>query len=172
MSIALEAYTAEGLLTGAVAGTGRLSDLLATETAASVENAVIRPFEGLPRRVAGSLTVELDDLMVVVVSPETVTPVHAVWHPVSLDLGPYRVRGALPSLPGFDPARALARPSGPFVLLGRVTVELRRGSPAGPAYEHAFALVNRYAVDAVESDISLAFFFPGAHTRSSPPAIA
>ena len=172
MSIALEAYTAEGLLTGGVAGPGRLADLLTKETAVSVEHAVITPFDGSPRRTQCRSSFETDDLLIVVVSPETVTPVHAVWHPVSVDLGPYRVRGALPSLPGFDPARAIARPSGSFVLLGRLTVELREQGPSERADEHGFAYVNRYAVDAVESDISLAFYFPGALTAGSPGAIA
>jgi hypothetical protein len=75
-------------------------------------------------------------------------------------------------LPGFDPARAIARPSGSFVLLGRLTVELREQGPSERADEHDFAYVNRYAVDAVESDISLAFFFPGALTAGSRGAIA
>ena len=172
MAIRLQAYTAEGLLTGAVAAEGRLVELLASTSPVIVENAVITPFEGPPQVATGWSSVEVDDLMVVVATPETVAPVHAAWHILLLDVGPYRVRGELPALPGFDPARALARPTGPFVLLARLTVKLRAGGPAGVSDQHALAFVNRYAVDAVESDIHLGFFFPAARDRQPSPANA
>ena len=39
-------------------------------------------------------------------------PVHASWHHLRVDLPPYVLTGDLPTLPGYDPGRALARPTG------------------------------------------------------------
>jgi hypothetical protein len=66
-------------------------------------------------------------------------------------------------LPGFDPARALARPTGSFVLLGDVRIGLG-GRPDDGVDVHPLAWVNRYTVDRIESDLELGFFFPGAES--------
>ena len=70
----------------------------------------------------------------------------------------------MPTFPGFDPGRALTRPTGDFVLLRDVRIGPRdAGDPlaAGvPAGRHA--LVNRYGVESVACDLMLGFFFPGA----------
>jgi len=89
-------------------------------------------------------------------------PVHAQWHDVELDAGPYRLRGEMPTLPGFDPGRALARPTGEFVLLRDARIELIGQPDAGEA-SCLEILVNRYTVDRVRADLMLGFFFPGAH---------
>ncbi len=89
------------------------------------------------------------------------TPVHAQWHDVAVDLGPYRVTGQMPTMPGFDPGRALARPTGEFVLLRDVEIGLLGREDAG-SVRQLTALVNRYVVDRVEADLMLGFFFPGA----------
>jgi hypothetical protein len=172
MSIAIEAYTEEGLLTGSVVADGRLVDLLASFSSIVVENAVLTPFQGPPQRADGWSSVDVDDLIAVVATPETVTPFHAVWHDLAVDLGPYRVFGELPAMPGFDPGRALARPSGAFILIGRVTVELRSEGVAAGLNEHPFVWINRYAVDHVESHLELGFFFPGALDAAVRHAIA
>ena len=172
MSIELEAYTADGLLTGRVVADGRLMDMLTSFGSVVVEGAVLTPFDGPPQRADGWLTVDVDDLLAVVAPPGTVPPFHAAWHGLTLDLGPYRIRGELPSLPGFDPARALARPSGSFILMGRVRVELRTAGLAAGLNDHSYVWVNRYAVDAVSSDLELGFFFPGAIAPGAQPALA
>ena len=172
MPIALTAYTAEGLLTGWATGEGRLMDLVAMTTSVILDTAVLSPFDGPPQRVEGRAMVDVDDLMAIVAMPDTATVFHSVWHPITIDFSPYRLSGELPALPGFDPARALARPTGSFVLVGRATVELRSAHPTDKASEHDFVWVNRYAVDAVESDLDLGFFFPGAHERVVQPATA
>ncbi len=105
-----------------------------------------------------------DDILVAVADDDPTLPVHAVWHHVHLDAGPYVVEGELATMPGFDPGRALTRPSGEFVLLrdvrlsrpGRPDVRRRRSG------DHA--LVNRYAVERIRADLMLGFFFPGAET--------
>ena len=66
-------------------------------------------------------------------------------------------------MPGFDPARALARPTGTFVLLDHVKLSLVV-EPDGGSIEHELAWVNRYVVERVESDLELGFFFPGAES--------
>lgn len=170
MAIALEAYTAAGRMGGRVVAEHRLSDLLATFTSIVVEAPSLTP---LPGSLLASesyvapgtpwTSVDVDELFVVAAPPETVIPFHAAWHRVRLHMDPYVVDGELPSLPGFDPERAIARPSGSFILLARVRVG-RTGDPpqVGPIRELAYAWVNRYAVERVESDIELSRFFPGA----------
>jgi hypothetical protein len=176
MSIALEAYTAEGLLTGSVVADGRLVDLLASFATVVVERAVITPFEGAPQRADGWATVDVDDLLVVVATSDTVTPFHSVWHSIVVDIGPYRVTAELPALPGFDPGRALARPTGSFILIGQAAIELRAERTAdggrGAANRHDIVWVNRYAVESVASDLELGFFFPGAMESATHSAIA
>jgi hypothetical protein len=159
------------MLTGSVLADGRLLDLLGSVPTISLESATYLPIDGEMHR-EGWAGVAVDDILLATAPPETITPVHCAWHDLTVELGPFRVHGLLPSLPGFDPARALARPTGPFVLLGHVTVELRdRGRSTGEN-EHAFAYVNRYAVESVESDLELGYFFPGAHEVIRGAALA
>jgi hypothetical protein len=88
---------------------------------------------------------------------------------VLLDSGPYTLEGDLATMPGFDPGRSLARPSGEFVLLRDVRLSLRGHPEAGVSVgEHC--LVNRYAVEAIRADLMLGFFFPGAVMVVSTPS--
>lgn len=167
MTVPIEAYTGAGVLTGLVAGPGRLRDVL--ETLDTVHISACRSL-GLDGRRMGPTEAELptDDLLLVV-PDEAEVPVHATWHDVRLEVGPYLVVGRLPTQPGFDPGRALARPSGTFVLLR--DVELRAAAdPDRELAEHGALLVNRYTVDAVAAELMLGFFFPGA--RLSMPVAA
>ena len=111
----------------------------------------------------GGVVISTDDLFVVVAPADTPIPVHPAWHDVILVCGPYRVTGRMPTMPGFDPARALARPTGSFVLLDHVTLALA-AVPDGGSIEHGLGWVNRYVVERVESDLELGFFFPGAES--------
>ena len=119
--------------------------------------------DGNVTAVVGTTRQPIDDFLVVVAPPEMNGPAHSVWHDVRIHAGPYVIEARLPTLPGFDPARALARPSGSFVLLGEVRLGLA-GRPDDGVDEHALAWVNRYAVDRIESDLELGFFFPGAES--------
>ena len=92
---------------------------------------------------------------------ETAIPVHASWHALRIHVGPYVMEGELPTLPGYDPERALARPNGEFVLLRDPRLgRLDSSDTLVPIGRQA--LVNRYDVEHVEADIMLGFFFPGA----------
>jgi len=161
MPTLIEAYTAEGALSGLVPLAGWLRDLLEAGGQLPIDRCRRRRLDGA-LEPPDDVLVPVDDLLLVV--PEAAdVPVHAVWHDVWLLVGPFRVAARLPTLPGFDPARALARPSGTYVLVRDATIALadRPGAPV----EHPWLLVNRYAVEEVAADLMLAFSFPGAELR-------
>ena len=161
MASEFEAYTPAGVLRARLPTDERLADLLETMDSLALERAVLQPLDADPAESQARAVIEVDDLLIVVAPPDTSTPIHAAWHELILDAGPYHLVAELPTLPGFDPGRSLTRPGGPFVLLGRVAISLV-GSPASGEVEHPFAWINRYAVEAYEADIELGAFFPGA----------
>ncbi len=164
MSIQFEAYTAEGIRHGMIAADERLGDLLGTLAELPVEGGRFSRLDGQVSAIGGTTRQPVDDFLVVVAPPEFEGPAHSVWHDVRIHAGPYVIEGRLPTLPGFDPARALARPSGSFVLLGDVRLGLT-GRPEDGVDSHHLAWMNRYAVDRIESDLELGFFFPGAESK-------
>jgi hypothetical protein len=149
--------------TGVVAGTTLRDDLVQSPDLRSpvpIEQARWYPIDGASPEHRGSLLVPPDDVLIVV-TLDANTIVHSTWYPLELDVGPYRVRGRMPVVPGFDPARALARPGGAFVALWDASIELLDRPETGVAHRDSVH-VNRYAVERVESSIMLGFFFPGA----------
>jgi hypothetical protein len=161
MPIRVEAYTAGGILTGLIARTGSVRDALEGASAVRVESSRWLPLDGSGERPAGEFEIAVDDLILVVPDNAGSAPVHAQWHDIELDAGPYRVHGEMPTMPGFDPGRALARPTGEFVLLRDARIELLDREDGGEASATEL-LVNRYTVDRVTADLMLGFFFPGA----------
>jgi hypothetical protein len=161
MPIRVEAYTATGVATGVVARPGPVRDALEGATDLVIERSQWLPLDGSGERAAGDLRLLVDDLMLVVSDEPDGVPVHAQWHSIELDAGPYRVYGEMPTMPGFDPGRALARPTGEFVLLRDARISLIDLEDAGEA-SAAQLLVNRYTVDRIAADMMLGFFFPGA----------
>jgi hypothetical protein len=105
--------------------------------------------------------VSIDDALLVCADEADGGPVHAQWHTIEIDAGPYRVFGEMPTMPGFDPGRALARPTGDLFFLRDARITLIDRDDAGEAGA-ARLLVNRYTVDRVAADMMLGFFFPGA----------
>ena len=160
MPIRVDAYTAGGIASGHVAWTGPLRGALESAADLVIERATWLPLDGSGERPAGDVRLAPDDLFLVVTDEPDATPVHAAWHTVEIEAGPYKVTGEMPTMPGFDPGRALARPSGEFVLLrdGRIRL-LERDAGEAMASQ---VLVNRYTVDRIEADLMLGFFFPGA----------
>jgi hypothetical protein len=156
----IEAFTAGGVVSGAVALVAGLRDGLEAERPVDVDRATWYPIAGGAAEKRPRMHLEQDELLVLCAENEDL-PIHASWHPVELDIGPYRLTGELPTLPGFDPGRALSRPGGPFVLLRDVRVDLV-GHPEGGSVERRHAFVNRYAVERVSADIELGYYFPGA----------
>ncbi len=163
MAVQFEAYTAEGIIRGTAVPDGRLGDLLETFSSITLDRPLVTPLDGRAESGQMRADVTVDDLLVVVAPPSTPAPIHATWHELALVTGPYVVEGAMPTLPGFDPGRALARPTGSFVLLGSVRLTLV-GNPAAGAAEYPLVWVNRYTVEKVQADIELGIFFPGAAT--------
>ncbi len=160
MPIRVELYGAAGVTIGTVAR-ARLRDALEGDRDILVERAAWHPLDGSAAQPRGELSVAGDDILVAISDDPEDGPVHAQWHDIALDVGPYRVTGQLPTMPGFDPGRALARPTGEFVLIRDVRIALL-GDADGPAIGQPSAFVNRYVVDRVAADLMLGFFFPGA----------
>ena len=157
----IEAYLAEGVISGSVATTSAFRDALEAAQPIDVDQATWYPMNGGPAEERPRIRLEQDDLLVICDESEDL-PIHASWHPVELDIGPFHLSGDLPTLPGYDPGRALSRPGGPFVLLREVRLDVL-GHPEGGSVERPHAFVNRYAVERFAADIELGFYFPGAH---------
>jgi hypothetical protein len=161
MPIRVEIYGAAGVAIGVVARAGRLREVLESGLDLLVEQTAWHPLDGSAPRPSGALTIAEDDILLAVADQLDELPIHAQWHDITLDVGPYRVTGQMPTMPGFDPGRALARPTGEFVLIRDVRIALR-DDVDGPSVEQPAAFVNRYVVDRVAADLMLGFFFPGA----------
>ena len=161
MPIRVEIYTAGGVATGVVARTGPLREALDGAGDLLIERSRWLPLDGSGERPGGDITLATDDLLLVASDEAEGGPVHAQWHTIEVDAGPYRVIGEMPTMPGFDPGRALARPTGEFVFLRDARIRLTDRDDAGEAGADRL-LVNRYTVDRVAADMMLGFFFPGA----------
>lgn len=159
-TVQIEAFTAGGIASGAVAPPWSPHDDLESEGPVDLDGVTWYPLASGAAENRGRVHLEADE-MLVLCSDEEDLPIHYAWHPVELDLGPYRITGELPTLPGFDPGRALSRPGGPFVLIRDVRLELVDRPDAGRV-ERPHAFVNRYAVERVGADIDLGHYFPGA----------
>ncbi len=161
MAIRVDAYTSGGMASGVLARPGALRDALEENGALPLDGAAWQGIDETSAQAAGSLTIPSDDVLVAVADDDPGIPVHAAWHRIQLESGPYTVEGELATMPGFDPGRALTRPSGEFLMLRDIRLSVRARPEAGVAVgDHA--LVNRYAVDRIRADLMLGFFFPGA----------
>ena len=169
MALRVEVYTNGGMAGGILATNGSLREALSSGERIQLERAIWQGLEDPAPRPAGTVDVDVDEVLFAVADDAPDGPVHATWHHVLLDSGPYRLEGELATMPGFDPGRSLARPSGEFVLLREVRLSLRDRPEAGvSAGDHA--LVNRYAVEQIQAELMLAFFFPGAAVTPSASA--
>lgn len=173
MALRVEIYTSGGMANGDLARSGSLRDILGAEPRLQLERSLWQGFDDPSPRPMGTQVIAVDDIVFALADEHADPPVHAAWHHVVLEAGPYTMEGELATLPGFDPGRSLARPSGEFVLLRDVQVT-RRDRPDAGASTGDHVLVNRYAVEVVKADLMLGFFFPGAAmlptaVRSAPP---
>lgn len=171
MPIRVDAYTAEGIARGVLARAGSLREVLEHERVLILERVQWQPLDGRPGPSSG-VSIPIDDVLIATDDEQASTPVHASWHGIRLEVGPYLVEGEMATLPGFDPGRALTRPSGEFVQLREVRIGRRTGRDTStepvPVGDHA--LVNRYGVESVACDLMLGFFFPGAELIQSDVA--
>jgi hypothetical protein len=169
-NVQIEAFTVGGIVSGAVLQPWTLREGPEPEQPVDFDAATWYPIAGGEAQRRSRVQVDSEDLLLLCADASDL-PIHATWHRVELDVGPYRITGELPTMPGFDPGRALSRPGGPFILLRDVRVELV-GNPDAGRVERPHAFVNRYAVESVAADIDLGFYFPGAHflTEAGVPA--
>ncbi|HEY4226770.1 MAG TPA: hypothetical protein VGM49_00395 [Candidatus Limnocylindrales bacterium] len=156
----VEIFTPVGVLAGTTSQVPLTNDGPNLASPLPVLDARWYPLDGSRASHRGTETVQPDDILLIV-TPELDLRIHMAWYSVALEVGPYRVSGRLATLPGFDPARAIARPSGSFVALSDVTIEVVRQNVASSA-ARPHVHVNRYAVDRVTSSLMLGHFFPGA----------
>ena len=166
---AVEVFTPTGVLEGETARVPLTNDGPDLTTPLLVASGQWFPIDGGPPSKRGDDRVDPDDILLIV-TPAPEIQVHMTWYSVSLDVGPYRVTGSLATHPGFDPARALARPGSTFVALRDVGIELIEQGDAGSA-DRRYLHVNRYAVDSVTASLMLGHYFPGARliTREAVP---
>jgi hypothetical protein len=174
MPITVDAYTVGGVASGVLSRAGHLREVLEGDGQLTLEHVQWRPLDGQPQ-AARDVIIAIDDILIAVSEDDSLIPVHAQWHAIRVELGPYVVEGEMPTMPGFDPGRALTRPTGEFVLIRDVRLGRRMEGEAAPANipigHHA--LINRYVVETVAADLMLGFFFPGAEmitSESDPPA--
>ncbi len=166
MTVQVDAYTSAGLARGMLGWPGSLRDVLETGTLL-LEGAAWQGLGASMPESIRSLSIPSDDVLVAVGDEDPGVSVHAAWHHIRLEAGPYTVEGELPTQPGFDPGRALTRPSGEFLELRDVRLTLS-GRPDGGLATGRHALVNRYAVERIQADLMLGFFFPGATVDPDP----
>ena len=162
-SLQVQLYTNEGVASGVVPDVARFKDHLESSETVVLHATRWQALSG-GSESQGQVSIPVDDVVIAVSAEESHGPVHATWHAIRLEAGPYDIKGELPTMPGFDPGRALTRPSGEFVILRDVRISLLANPELGEVV-HAEALVNRYDVDLVDADIMLGFFFPGAHVE-------
>jgi hypothetical protein len=162
MPIKVDAYMAGGIASGVLVRPGSLREVLERDGVLTLERVRWQPLGG-PSAPTSGMSIPIDDVLVAVGDDDPGTPVHATWHGIRLEVGPYLVEGEMPTLPGFDPGRALTRPTGEFVLLKDVCIGSRADAAAAPPTPTGHhALINRYGVESVACDLMLGFFFPGA----------
>ena len=169
MPIAVDAYTMGGVASGVSPRAGHLRETIEQEGRLVLEQVQWRPLDGSAPQRLREVAIPIDDILIAVAGEDDTLPVHAQWHAIRLELGPYVVEGEMPTMPGFDPGRALTRPTGEFVLLRDVRLGQRLAGVAAQAERPigTHALINRYVVESVAADLMLGFFFPGAKMISS-----
>ena len=171
MTIRLDVYTADGMARGILSCSGHVREVLDALDEALLERAFWQGPADAGHRSIDTASIPIDDIFVAVADGDPTIPVHAVWHPVHLEIGPYVIEAEIPTMPGFDPGRALTRPTGSFVVLRDVRLR-RTDSTVWPPLAVAEALVNRYVVELVEAELPLEFLFPGAEMIHTDPDVA
>jgi hypothetical protein len=169
MAIQVDVYTNDGMATGLYTADGGLRERLEAGDPLVLHGVTAETLADLRPTIHDTLSFVPDEILVAVTHDPSLVPVHAAWHALRLEAGPYVVEGELPTLPGFDPGRALTRPGGEFVLLRDLRLSLL-GRPERGVVTAEHALVNRYTVDRIAADLMLGFFFPGAVIESTTSA--
>jgi len=160
MPIPVEIYTVAGILRGVVPRPGPVRDVLEHDSLIAIERASFQPLDGRPGP-EDALSLEPDEILLARDESGDGGPVHALWHDIRLWTGPYLVEGQLATMPGFDPARSLTRPTGTWIRLRDARVA-KADLPDDDLARYGAVLIHRYEVERVESDLLLTLTFPGA----------
>ena len=103
MSIRVEIYTAGGIAVGVLPRASHLRDALEAGESLRVEAVTWHPLDDTAAGEQAEVVLAPDDIHLATVEESEDLPVHAQWHDIVLDVGPYRVLGQLATMPGFDP---------------------------------------------------------------------
>ena len=161
MAIRVDAYTRWGMASGTLTPEGTLHDALETGGSLPLEGVAWQGLDEASPQSTDTMTIPADDVLLVVADDDPGIPVHASWHRIHVESGPYTIEGELATMPGFDPGRALTRPSGEFLLLRDIRLSVTARPEDGVSLgDHA--LINRYTVERIRAELLLGFFFPGA----------
>jgi hypothetical protein len=161
MAIRVDAYTRWGMASGTLALAGTLLEALEAGGTLPLERVAWQGLDNAAPQSTDTMTIPADDVLLAVADDDPGIPVHAAWHRIHVESGPYTIEGELATMPGFDPGRALTRPSGEFLMLRDIRLSLSAKPEAGVSLgDHA--LINRYTVERIRAELMLGFFFPGA----------
>lgn len=161
MSIRVDVFVATGSASGVLARAGPLRDVLEARGDLHLERVTWCAIGEANAHPVGEIAVPVDEVLIAIGDDDPAIPVHASWHAIRLEMGPYVVEGELPTLPGYDPGRALTRPNGEFLVLRDLRLGWLGGTVGANPIGHV-GLINRYAVESVTADLMLGFYFPGA----------
>jgi hypothetical protein len=165
----VEIYTPTGVVAGVTARVPLTSDGPDLSGPLAIADARWYPLDGGRPSNRGEIRIQPDEILVVVTDEQDL-PVHMNLYAITLEVGPYRVSASMPTMPGFDPDRALARPGSTFIGLRDATIELLDRADVAAA-ERPHIHINRYAVESVTSSLMLGFYFPGARFATAPEAV-
>ena len=93
MAIRVDAYTSGGMASGTLARPGAVRDALEEDRALRLDGAAWQGLNDQKSSPAGSLAIPSDDILVAVADDDPGIPVHATWHRVHLESGPYTLEG-------------------------------------------------------------------------------
>jgi len=166
LGVPLEAFLGDSYLAGSFSGSHAecraVLDAGSTVDLADVTLVALTELEAGTTERAPTGSIGSDDIMIVALPRDPDAPqIHKVHYPVTLTIGPYTVSGELTLFPGFDPARAITRPTSDFIDIHDATVRIAtaNGEMEQPYEEVA---VNRFAVERIVAEIDMTFWFPGA----------
>src|ERR1700675_1541226 len=100
MAIRVDAYTSGGMASGTLARPGALREALEDGESLRLDGAAWQGLNDSRAEAAGSIAIPSDDILVAVGDDDPGVPVHASWHHIHLEAGPYTVEGDLATLPG------------------------------------------------------------------------
>jgi hypothetical protein len=88
MPIRVDAYMSEGVASGVLARDGHVREVLEHDGVLPLTHVQWESFDATARP-APDMTIPSDDVLIAVCDDDPTIPVHAQWHGIRLELGPY-----------------------------------------------------------------------------------